>query len=126
MLRRSFCSAVGFCPSLAAHGVEGICGPGHDMKRVNTAFRIWAVFFNAVGDPASSVRADTADRCALLRRQEPEKFAQNLFSKPFVTPNHAMCVVVDDHGHVLVTFLVTGFVDSKLDKTVESVRRERF
>ena len=51
--------------------------------------------------------------------------APRLGSIPLVKPNCAVRVVVDDHGHVLVTFLVAGFLNSDLGKAVESVRQVR-
>lgn len=60
----------------------------------------------------------------MLLTEQLKKFGENVLSKPGSAPDHAGCVMIDDHCHILVAFFIAGLINADIDQTVETGRAD--
>ena len=98
-------------PFLAAHLVERVGYPLHDMERVH--------------DPPRAVGGDDLDSAPLLSGELVEKQVQHVLAVLLVGPYQPSPVVVDNDNQVLVALLVGGLIDPDAPCTLEGLCRVR-
>lgn len=93
-------------------GVHGELGAGQPLG-------------DRVGDPARAVGGDDHDAGAPPLREQVEEGVELALAVPGAGPHDPSAVVVDHHGHVLATLLVTGLVDADRARPVEAAPARR-
>ena len=108
-------------PDLASHLVQGVGGPGDDVKAVDAQRRVGAPLGHHLGDPGGGVGTDQGDLFASLLAQEIEEATERLLVAPDRRPDEPPGVVVDEDRQVAVALLVADLVDPDAAEAVEGV-----
>jgi len=108
-------------PHPAAHDVEGLGGPSHDVKRIKTQGRVLAVGGGAVADPLGRIGRDQANLGGPLGSEEIKELLEG---GPVVTglgPHQPAGVVVDHDHQVLVATPIRDLVDPDPLEPIERI-----
>ena len=80
-----------------------------------------AVISDSFFDPFGSIAGNQLNAFPLLRRQFLEEAFKYFLAESFGCPDHAVGLMIDYDGDVLVPLLVGSLIDSDLDQAVKSV-----
>jgi len=110
-----------FVPDGAADLVERIGGGLDDMEGVQRDDRVRAALGDGPGDPLGVVAGDELDLLAALLAQQIEELLDRSAVAAGVRPHEPACVVVDDHGQVLLSLANRDLVEPQLRQVREQV-----
>lgn len=96
------------------------------MEGIHAAFTVRGEFIHAFGDPFRPVAGNYPDGRKLLWRGLPVKLRQDAFPMALRRPYNGIGVVVDDDCDVLMAFLIAGFVNADIYKSVQPSGAFRF
>ena len=91
------------------------------MEWINTERSTRAVVSHSILDPFGSVAGNKLNAFPLCRRQSFKEALKYFLAESFGCPDHAVGLMVDNNGDVLVPLFVRGLVNSDLDQIVKSV-----
>jgi hypothetical protein len=105
-------AAAGGVPRLAAHLVESLGGPRHDMERIRCPHRVRAPIVDHLGDPLRAVGRDVCDLRAALGSEQVEEPAQRGLVPPRTRPHQLPGVVIHHHRQIPMTTLIRSLIGS--------------
>lgn len=115
----------GLVPQSFSDLVERAGHPGDDVESVEHVFRVRAALGDARVDSMHLVAGDEVDGLLLHVGELSEEQVERVPAVIVVRPDHAVSLMVDDHGDVRVTLPVAGLVHANRGEAVKRRRHRR-